>query len=144
MTRQRLVAIAMEDDRGLDGEVAAHFGRCPFYLLVDVVDASIGASRTVANPYFEAHQPGVIPGFVAGLHADVILAGGMGPRAVALFGSYGIEIATGAVGQARAVLQAWIDGRLRGIVPCAHDHPASCGGHEESPPPTSRREGGEP
>jgi predicted Fe-Mo cluster-binding NifX family protein len=70
-----------------------------------------------------------MPGFIHGLGADVILAGGMGPRAVDMFHAYGIEVATGAVGNVRKVLEAYLRGEVRGIVPCAHDHEDSCGGH---------------
>ncbi len=131
MTNSRLIAIAAEDDRGLDGEVSAHFGRCPAYVLVRVDGESIGEAEVVPNPHFHAHQPGVMPGFISGLGADVILAGGMGPRAVDLFHGYGIEVATGAVGNVRKVLEAYLRGEVRGIVPCAHDHEDSCGGHGE-------------
>ena len=55
----------------------------------------------------------------------------MGPRAVQLFNSHGIEVATGAVGRVGSVLAAYLRGELRGIVPCQHDHPESCGGHGE-------------
>ena len=30
------IVVAAEDARGLDGEVSAHFGRCPYYVCVDV------------------------------------------------------------------------------------------------------------
>lgn len=125
---RRTVAVAADDDQGLVGEVSAHFGRCPFYLLVEVEDGVPRVGRTVPNPYYDAHQPGVIPGFIQSLGADVIVAGGMGPRAIALFDQYGVEVVTGGVGRVGAVLQAWLDGRLAGRAPCAHDHPSSCGG----------------
>ena len=40
-----------------------------------------------------------------------------------------MDVATGAVGQVGKVVEAYLQGRLGGIVPCAHDHPESCGGH---------------
>lgn len=125
----RTIAIASEDDRGLDGQVSHHFGRCPFYTLVDVSGAAVRGVRVVANPYFEAHRPGTLPHVVADLGAHVIVAGGMGPRAIELFESLGVEVATGAVGRTGAVLAAYLDGQLQGTVPCRHDHPDSCGGH---------------
>jgi Mrp family chromosome partitioning ATPase/predicted Fe-Mo cluster-binding NifX family protein len=128
------VAVACEDGRGLEGEVSAHFGRCPFYAVVEVGDAGIGKVEVIANPHYENHQPGTMPRFVQGLGADVILAGGMGPRAVDMFEAMGIEVATGAIGNVRRVLEAWMRGELRGTQPCAHDHPDSCGGHDHDPP----------
>ena len=53
----------------------------------------------------------------------------MGPRAIQMFNGFGIEVATGAVGQVGKVLDAFLSGELRGIVPCEHNHPESCGHH---------------
>lgn len=131
MTNPKLIAIAAEDNRGLAGEVSAHFGRCPAYVMAQVAGGRIEGAEVVQNPYYEGHQPGVMPYFISQLGANVILAGGMGPRAVALFHGFGIEVATGAVGNVRKVLEAYLRGEVSGIVPCAHDHQDSCGGHED-------------
>jgi predicted Fe-Mo cluster-binding NifX family protein len=131
MTEAKLVAVAVEDELGLDGEVSAHFGRCRGYLMVHIENGGIGKVEGLKNPFFQAHEPGVVPRFIKDAGADVILAGGMGPRAVDMFKGFGIEVVTGGVGNVRKVLEAWLRGELRGIVPCHHDHPESCGGHGE-------------
>jgi predicted Fe-Mo cluster-binding NifX family protein len=129
-TPLRRIAIAAEDGRGLRGEVSAHFGRCPYYVRVEVVGDSIARAEVIANAHHGQHQPGVMPLYIHGLGVDVIIAGGMGPRAVQIFQAMGIEVATGAAGVVGKVLEAYLRGEVRGIVPCAHDHPESCGGHE--------------
>ena len=83
------IAISTED-----GAVSAHFGRCPAYTLAEVQGDEIRSHRVVVNPHFEHHVPGAVPQFLSGLQADVVLAGGMGPRAVAMFTNLGIEVAT--------------------------------------------------
>ena len=125
----RQIAIAAQDDRGLEGEVSQHFGRCPFYVLAKVDGRTVTDSEVRTNSHYGNHQPSQMPLFIKDMGADVILAGGMGPRAIALFSQMGIEVATGAVGRVGAVLEAYLDGRIKGIVPCAHDHEDSCGGH---------------
>ena len=129
MTGRTVIAIAAQDDRGLDGEVSAHFGRCPFYVMVEVSHGKRGPVRVIRNPYFGAHQPGVMPSFLQQQGANVILAGGMGLRAIQMFQGRGIEVATGAVGTIEAALRAYLQGKLQGIAPCAHDHPESGGKH---------------
>jgi predicted Fe-Mo cluster-binding NifX family protein len=129
MSEERLIAVAAEDDRGLEGEVGAHFGRCPYYLLVDTDDQTVTGSRVVANPYFEVHRPGVMPRFIRDLGSNVIIAGGMGPKAIEMFHDFGIDVATGATGSVSTVLGSYLRGEHRGVVPCAHDHPDSCGEH---------------
>lgn len=130
MEESRLIAIAAADDQGLDGEVSAHFGRCPYYIMVAIDNGQPGAATVVPNPYFQAHRPGVLPGFLHDHGADVILAGGMGPRAIGMFQGFGMEVATGAMGKVSKVLKAYVRGELRGTAPCAHDHPDRCGEHD--------------
>jgi predicted Fe-Mo cluster-binding NifX family protein len=129
----RTIAIAAEDEKGLDGEVSHHFGRCAAYTLAEVQGGKVISTRVQPNPFVAAHQPGQMPVFIRDLGANVILAGGMGPRAVDMFHQFGIEVATGAVGRVGSVLEAYLEGKVKGIVPCSHDHPDSCGkhGHDE-------------
>jgi predicted Fe-Mo cluster-binding NifX family protein len=78
------------------------------------------------NPYFGNHVPGKVPEFIHSQKADVMIAGGMGPRAIEFFDGYGIEAVTGAFGKIKDVLQAYLRGELRGAGACHHDHPESC------------------
>jgi predicted Fe-Mo cluster-binding NifX family protein len=130
----KLIAIACEDDRGMQGRVSAHFGRCPCYTMVEVKDGQVIGHRVEQNPNVTQHRPGAMPQFIRSLGANVILAGGMGPKAVDMFHSFGIEVATGAAGIVSDVLDAYLAGNLSGIVPCNHDHPDSCGAHQPHEP----------
>ena len=123
------IAVASDDDRGLAGRVSAHFGRCPSYTVARVRGEEILSEEVVANPHVGGHVPGAVPQFLAGLKSDVVLAGGMGPRAVMMLRAFGIDVATGMSGTVEDAVKAWISGAQRGIVPCEHDHPDSCGGH---------------
>lgn len=118
----------------MQGQVSAHFGRCPAYTLVEVEGERVAAHRVVQNPNVSQHRPGAMPQFIRSLGADVILAGGMGPKAVDIFQRYGIEVVTGASGKVSEVVQAYLSGRMTGIVPCKHDHPDSCGKHQPGEP----------
>ena len=121
------IALACEDNQGLNGQISQHFGRCPCYLFVDVEGDEIRNTEIVNNPYYYNHVPGKVPQFISGLGANVMIAGGMGPRAIDMFTSIGIEVATGAIGNVGNVLQAYLRGEITGAEPCRHDHP---GGHE--------------
>ncbi len=113
------IAISVLDANGLDAQISAHFGRCPYFTLVEVEDREVRAVESVANPYFSNHQPGEVPGFIHSLGAQVMLSGGMGGRAVVFFQDYGITPATGASGVARDALKRYLDGDLTGTAPCS-------------------------
>jgi len=130
MSGDRLIVVATEDACGFDGEVSTHFGRCPFFLLAEADGRTATVSEVVPNPYRGAHQPGAVPRFIRDMGADVIIAGGMGPKAIEMFHGFGIDVATGATGTVTRVLGAYLRGEHKGEAPCAHDHPSSC--HEHS------------
>ncbi len=121
------IAFASEDKLGLEGEISMHFGRCPYYTFLEVEDGIVKNWQVIDNPYFGNHIPGKVPEFVHSQKADVIIVGGMGPRAIELFDGYGIEAVTGAWGKIKDVLAAYLRGELRGAGACHHDHPESCG-----------------
>jgi predicted Fe-Mo cluster-binding NifX family protein len=112
------IAISAETDQGLEAPISPHFGRCPYFILVEVEEQEVRAVEAVANPYYTRHQPGQVPGFIHSLGAQVMLSGGMGGRAVAFFRQYGIEAATGAAGTVRASLSSYLGGDLQGAAPC--------------------------
>jgi predicted Fe-Mo cluster-binding NifX family protein len=120
------IALACEDNQGLSGQISQHFGRCPYYLIVDVDGHEIRKTDSVNNPHYNSHVPGMVPQFISEQGANVMIAGGMGPRAIDIFTDLGIEVVTGATGNAGDVLQAYLRGEIRGVEPCEHDYP---GGH---------------
>jgi predicted Fe-Mo cluster-binding NifX family protein len=78
-----------------DGLLCAHFGHCQEFALVEVDDDTktiTGQSRHTPPP----HEPGVLPQWLHELGANIIIAGGMGQRAHALFAQNEISVVVGA------------------------------------------------
>lgn len=76
-----------------EGKLTAHFGHCREFALVQVEDNRITGKEILIPP---PHEPGVLPRWLQSLGTDVIIAGGMGHRALDLFGQNGIKVVTGA------------------------------------------------
>ncbi|MBN1313998.1 MAG: NifB/NifX family molybdenum-iron cluster-binding protein, partial [Anaerolineales bacterium] len=106
------IAISCETNNGLQSQVAAHFGRCPYFVLVDIQEDSPASVQVVENPFFNNHSPGQVPGFIQSQEANVMLAGGMGQRAVMFFNQMGIQTATGAHGTVKDAVHAFLNGEL--------------------------------
>jgi predicted Fe-Mo cluster-binding NifX family protein len=116
------VAVSAENNNGLQSRVSAHFGRCPYFIMVEVEDGQIQDVSAVENPFYAAHAAGQVPSFIHGQHADAILAGGMGRRAMAMFEEMGIDPVCGVPGTVGPAVQAYLAGTLAGGAPCAeHD-----------------------
>jgi predicted Fe-Mo cluster-binding NifX family protein len=121
------IAISADNNQGLDSLVGQHFGRCPYFILVDVEGQEVKAVTAVDNPYFGNHAPGQVPAFTSSQRADVMLAGGMGGRAVEFFRQYGIQPVSSASGTVRDALRRYLGGELSGVEACAesqHHHHA--------------------
>jgi len=76
-----------------EGKLTAHFGHCQEFALVEVEDNEIKKKETLVPP---PHEPGVLPRWLHELGTNIIIAGGMGARAMDLFVQNGIRVLTGA------------------------------------------------
>jgi len=123
------IAFSCDDDRGLEGVMSYHFGRCPYYAFVDTDDGQIQAVNVIPNPYYGQHGPGVVPAFISSQGAKVMITGGMGARAVDFFNQFGIQVVTGASGTVRYALEHYLGGDLSGAKPCneSRQHEAEAG-----------------
>lgn len=102
------------------GNVAAHFGRCPSYTLYEIKDGQIIQKEEIENP---GHRPGFLPKFLSEKGVDVVITGGMGPRAQNLFQQYNIQSLTGIQGPVSDVIGTYLRGELKpGEDLCDHAH----------------------
>jgi predicted Fe-Mo cluster-binding NifX family protein len=76
-----------------DGKLTAHFGHCKEFAMVEVEDQKILGTEMLDPP---PHEPGVLPVWLKEQGANVIIAGGMGQRAIELFKQAGIQVFVGA------------------------------------------------
>lgn len=105
----------------VNNTLCMHFGHCESFALVDVDDATRTITRaTQLTP--PAHEPGVLPRWLHEQGADVIIAGGMGQRAQALFTRNGIQVTVGApAAPPEEVVAAYLAGTLQtGQNACDH------------------------
>ena len=106
------IAIAAEDNTGLESVVSHHFGRCPFFVILDVEGEEVQQIYVIDNPYFAGHEPGMVPEFIHKQGAEVMISGGMGGKAIDFFQGYGIKPATGASGSVRLAVESYLGGSM--------------------------------
>ena len=100
------VAISTEGDF-----VSMHFGRCPFFTIVDIEGDKVINKEVIDNP---GHQPGFIPQFLHEKGVNCIVAGGIGMRAAGLFNQLGIQAIVGVSGEIDEVIEKLREGVLEG------------------------------
>jgi predicted Fe-Mo cluster-binding NifX family protein len=112
------------------GVLAEHFGHCQQFAIleVDPEQKSILKTEAVTPP---AHQPGVFPQWLGSLGVNIVIAGGMGMRAIQLFQSQGIQVISGAPPQEpETVVNSYLQQQLTTDAnPCDHEPGQPCQGH---------------
>ena len=105
------IAIPCTNDNGLESEISMHFGRSAYYTFIDIEGDKIKKFEVLPVPFAE-HGPGDLPIFVKQNGGDIVIAYGMGGRAVDFFNQLEIEVVTGASGTVKEALDAFIKNSL--------------------------------
>ena len=104
-----------------DGKLFAHFGHCPAFALIDTDDqtgAIVARNHVPAPP----HEPGLLPVWLAERGVNMVMTGGIGPRAQDLLAQKGIKVVSGVAGETPDILvAAYYAGTLAtGANECTH------------------------
>ncbi|GAB6886621.1 hypothetical protein JCM13304A_01190 [Desulfothermus okinawensis JCM 13304] len=95
------------------GKLCMHFGHCEQFALIDVDPESktITGKQIVTPP---PHQPGILPPWIKEQGVSLVIAGGMGARAIDFFNQLGIEVLVGAPSDdPEKVVEAYLNGTLQ-------------------------------
>lgn len=93
-----------------EGKLTAHFGHCQEFALIEVEEDEIKNKEVLIPP---PHEPGVLPRWLGELGANVIIAGGMGQRAISLFDENNIKVVTGAPTlEPESLVSSYLNGTL--------------------------------
>jgi predicted Fe-Mo cluster-binding NifX family protein len=112
------------------GKFSQHFGGAEEFALYTVDDATRAVTERRRDTPPE-HGRGIYPMWLRQQGADVVLAGGMGPRAVDIFTQHGIDVVLGVEGEdPEIVVRGYLDGTLVATGQACHDHGFHDCGHE--------------
>jgi len=77
------------------GILSPHFGQCQAFAIIEVdTDKKTIIKTEMMTP--PPHEPGILPRWLGDMGCNLVIAGGMGGRAINMFDSYGIGVVTGA------------------------------------------------
>lgn len=94
---------------GLEDYVSEHFGRAPSFTVVDMAENEV---KIVQNTSEHFGGQITVPELVAATGAEILLCGGIGPRAISAFEALGIEVYVGVRGTVRDAVSAFQTGQL--------------------------------
>uniref|UniRef100_A0A7C3REM6 Dinitrogenase iron-molybdenum cofactor biosynthesis protein n=1 Tax=Archaeoglobus fulgidus TaxID=2234 RepID=A0A7C3REM6_ARCFL len=93
----------------MDDYVCEHFGKAESYTIYDTETGELRILRNTSEHFGGVGHP---PELIKSAGADVVICGGMGARAIAMFKSFGIKVYMGASGKVRDAIEQFRAGKL--------------------------------
>ena len=114
-----------------NGNIFQHFGKTEFFKVYEVEDNKVVSSEVIGS---NGTGHGALEGLLAEQGISVLICGGIGGGAQSALAEAGIELCSGAQGDADTAVDAYLKGELVSTgVNCDHHHHEdghSCGSHE--------------
>ncbi len=91
--------------------ISEHFGHCKKFKIFEIENDKILNQFAINAP--EHHEPGALPQLLKDNGVNVVIAGGIGLKAINIFNQENITVITGAVGNIEDILKKFINGTLK-------------------------------
>lgn len=104
------VCIPTMGDKGLEDVVGEHFGRVPFYTIVDSETKEVEVLRNTSEDMGGRGYP---PEIMNNAGVGVMICSGLGRRAIMMFEEMGIMVYVGASGSVEDVIDMWENNNLQ-------------------------------
>jgi predicted Fe-Mo cluster-binding NifX family protein len=118
------VIVPVNNQDGLNSRLAEHFGRAPYFTVVDFDEhGDVANVKTVANMGEHAGGSGQAHDYILELKPNAIIVNGMGPRGIETFKQSGIEVLKANSALVNDVIVAYKEGSLKNLTAgCEHAH----------------------
>lgn len=107
------IVIPAEDSNGLDARLSEHFGRAPYFIIVELdEDGNIVNVKSVSNESEHFGGVGRPPDRMLQFRPNAVITYGMGPRALRIFQDAGVAVLRANADTVKEVIEAYRQGRL--------------------------------
>jgi predicted Fe-Mo cluster-binding NifX family protein len=107
------IVIPAEDGNGLDARLSEHFGRAPYFIIVELdEDGNIVNVQSVSNESEHFGGVGRPPDRILQFRPNAVITYGMGPRALRIFQDAGVAVLRANADTVKEVVEAYRQGRL--------------------------------
>jgi predicted Fe-Mo cluster-binding NifX family protein len=115
------VIIPVIDESGLTAQVAEHFGRAPYFAVVDMDESgNVSNTKTVPNVGEHAGGRGQTHDHIVELKPNAIIVYGMGPRGLIAFQNAGIAVLRANTNTVAGNVTAYNDDTLQELTEGCH------------------------
>ncbi|WP_129410050.1 NifB/NifX family molybdenum-iron cluster-binding protein [Marinitoga lauensis] len=99
------IAIPLIENNGKKSKISEHFGHAPYFGFINLKENGEYELEIIKNP-LEEHGPGDIPHYLNEQGINILIARGIGGRAIMFFEQLGIQVIRGAEGTVEEIIQA--------------------------------------
>jgi predicted Fe-Mo cluster-binding NifX family protein len=116
------IVVPVSDERGIDARLSEHFGRAPYYAIIDLDDEGHVIDQiTIANTSEHFGGVGHPPDRILQVQPKALITYGMGPRALRIFQSAKVAVLRTNVNTVREVVKAYNNNELEELTQgCQH------------------------
>lgn len=115
------IVVPTEDKSGLNAKLAGHFGRAPYFAVVDLDEnGEFSSVRTVPNVGEHFGGGGHAHDFILDLNPNAIIVYGMGPRGLSGFQNAGVAVLQANANTVKEVIIAYKDDKLQELTEGCH------------------------
>lgn len=115
------IVVPTVDESGLDGQLAEHFGRAPYFTVVDLDEKDeVSSVKTVPNIGEHFGGGGHMHDHLLNLKPNAIIAYGMGPTGLTGFQSAGVAVLKASANTVREVIAAYKENELQELTEGCH------------------------
>lgn len=115
------IVVPVVDESGLNAQLSEHFGRAPFFAVVDLSENDeISDVKTVANVGEHFGGSGQRADFILQLKPNAIITYGMGPRGLGIYQSVRVAVLRANAKTVREVIAAYKNDELQELTEGCH------------------------
>ena len=115
------IVVPVSDDRGIDAQLSQHFGRAPFFAIIDLdEEGHVIGQGTIANTSEHFGGVGLPPDRILQLKPKALITYGLGPKALRVFQNAGVAVLRTEANTVREVVRAYNNNELQELTQGCH------------------------
>ena len=118
------IVVPVSDEKGIDAQLSQHFGRAPFYAIIDLdEEGKVIGQGTIANTSEHFGGVGLPPDRIMQLKPKALVTYGLGSKALRMFQDAGVAVLRTEANTVREVVDAYNKEELQELTQgCHHAH----------------------
>ncbi|MEJ2241561.1 MAG: NifB/NifX family molybdenum-iron cluster-binding protein [Candidatus Bathyarchaeota archaeon] len=115
------IVVPVSDEKGIDARLSEHFGRAPFYAIIDLNEnGKVIGEETIANTSEHFGGVGLPPERIFQFKPKALVTYGLGSKALRMFQDMGVAVLRTEANTVRGVINAYNSNELQELTQGCH------------------------